>query len=191
MSVELLDTPRFYGYRVRRQILGKTYQEYFSLKDNGKRIRGERRARVKATAEARDSELARQQETLQQKRAKEVRIDGDGQVRGILCRLKAEKSGNRTPVFQIGVMSLLDNRIVNTTVSINKFGAEEAWRRAVDFYAKHKKISKRSSAYRSLLEAGPDEAEVARLLASRQTGNGRRDRSAGARARKPSRKRRV
>ena len=191
MSVELLDTPRFYGYRVRRQILGKTYQEYFSLKYNGKRIRGERRARVKATAEARDSELARQQETLQQKRAKEVRIDGDGQVRGILCRLKAEKSGNRTPVFQIGVMSLLENRIVNTTVSINKFGAQEAWQRAVDFYAKHKKISKRSSAYRSLLEAGPDDGEVARLLASRQTGNGRRHRTVGARARKASRKRSV
>ena len=191
MSVELLDTPRFYGYRVRRQILGKTYQEYFSLKDNGKRIRGERRARVKATAEARDHELARQQETLQRRRAKEVRIDGDGQVRGILCRLKAEKSGNRTPVFQIGVMSLLENRIVNTTVSINKFGADEAWRKAVDFYAKHKKISKRSAAYRSLVEAGPGEAEVAQLLAARQNGNGRRRGAAGARASKASRKRRM
>lgn len=174
MSVELLDTPRFYGYRVRRQILGKTYQEYFSLKDNGKRIRGDRRARVKALAEARDDELARQQESLQRKRAKEVRIDGDGQVRGILCRLKAEKSGTRTPVFQIGVMSLLENRIVNTTVSINKFGVEEAWRRAVDFYARHKKISKRSSAYRSLLEAGPSDADVERLLSRRRGGNGRR-----------------
>ena len=36
MSVELLDTPRFHGYRVRRQINGKTYQEYFSLKQDGK-----------------------------------------------------------------------------------------------------------------------------------------------------------
>ena len=32
MSVELLDNPRFFGFRVRRQIDGKTYQEYFSLK---------------------------------------------------------------------------------------------------------------------------------------------------------------
>jgi hypothetical protein len=181
MSVELLDSPRFYGYRVRRQILGKTYQEYFSLKDNGKRMRGERRAAIKAEAEARDFELARQQETLQHKRAKEVRIDDTGQVRGILCRLKAEKSGNRTPVFQIGVMSLLENRIVNTTVSINKFGVDEAWRRAVDFYAKHKKISKRSGAYRSLQDAGPTAAQVDRLLSGRQGGNGRRTRArAGA-----------
>jgi hypothetical protein len=183
MSVELLDTPRFFGYRVRRQILGKTYQEYFSLKDNGKRIRGEHRARVKASADARDSELARQQETLQRKRAKEVHIDGNGQVRGILCRLKAEKSGNRTPVFQIGVMSLLEDRIVNTTVSINKFGVEEAWRRAVEFYARHKKISKRSGAYRSLLEAGPSAGQVDGLLANSQGGNGRRSRARAASSR--------
>ena len=64
MSVELLDTPRFFGYRVRRQIQGKTYQEYFSLKDDGKRLRGERRAKVKAAAQARDDELARRQQTL-------------------------------------------------------------------------------------------------------------------------------
>ena len=34
MAVELLDTERFHGFRVRRQIAGKTYQEYFSLKDD-------------------------------------------------------------------------------------------------------------------------------------------------------------
>ena len=47
MSVELLDNPRFHGFRVRRQIEGKTYQEYFSLKEDGKRLRGARRAAVK------------------------------------------------------------------------------------------------------------------------------------------------
>ncbi|MFW6094109.1 MAG: hypothetical protein ACODAC_09065 [Pseudomonadota bacterium] len=183
MSVELLDTPRFYGYRVRRQIQGKTYQEYFSLKDGGKRLRGERRARVKGRAEARDAELARQQDNLQRKRAKQVRVDERGQVRGILCRLKAEKSGNRTPVFQIGVMSLLENRIVNTTVSINRYGVDEAWRRAVEFYAKHKQISKRSGAYRSLLEAQPSRAEVDRMVNGRSANRagparaGRRERS--------------
>ncbi len=180
MSVELLDTPRFFGYRVRRQILGKTYQEYFSLKDNGKRLRGERRAQIKTEAEARDDQLAKQQDSLQRKRAKEVRIGGDGQVRGILCRLKAEKSGNRTPVFQIGVMSMLENRIVNTTVSINKFGVEEAWRRAVEFYARHKRISKRSAAYHSLLEAQPSASQVDRMLKSGQ-GNGKARRGRTAR----------
>ena len=44
MSVELLDNPRFYGFRVRRQIDGKTYQEYFSLKENSKRMRGAKKA---------------------------------------------------------------------------------------------------------------------------------------------------
>lgn len=168
MSVELLDTPRFFGYRVRRQISGKTYQEYFSLKENGKRLRGERRAEIKRRAEARDEELAKRQGSVQRKRAREVRIDEEGQVRGILCRLKAEKSGNQTPVFQIGVMSLLENRIVNTTVSINKYGVDEAWRRAVEFYAKHKKISKRSAAYRSLLDARPSKARIEALVASKR-----------------------
>ena len=168
MSVELLDSPRFFGYRVRRQILGRTYQEYFSLKEAGKRLRGERRARVKAAAEARDHELAKRQRRQQDRRAKEIHIDGDGQVRGILCRMKSEKSGNRTPVFQIGVMSLKEDRIVNTTVSINKFGITEAWRRAVDFYAEHKKLSRRSSAYKSLLGAQPSPARLERLLAARE-----------------------
>ena len=63
MSVELLDNPRFFGFRVRRQIDGKTYQEYFSLKANGKRMRGAARAEVKAVAEARDATL----KELQQK----------------------------------------------------------------------------------------------------------------------------
>ena len=61
MSVELLDTTRFHGFRVRRQIAGKTFQEYFSLKANGKRMRGADRAKVKAKAESRDSVLAKQQ----------------------------------------------------------------------------------------------------------------------------------
>ena len=56
MSVELLDNPRFYGYRVRRQIEGQTYQEYFSLKQNSKRLRGARKNEVKGIAEARDAD---------------------------------------------------------------------------------------------------------------------------------------
>jgi hypothetical protein len=67
-------------------------------------------------------------------------------------------------------MSLLENRIVNTTVSINRFGIDEAWQRAVEFYARHKKINKRSSAYRALVAARPGPAQVERLLKS---GSGR------------------
>jgi len=173
MSVELLDSPRFHGFRVRRQIAGKTYQEYFPLKEDGKRLRGAKRAAVKRQAETRDAELASLQRAARDKAAKEVHIDAKGQVRGILCRLKAEKSGTQTPVFQIGVMSQLESKIVNTTVSINRYGAEEAWRRAVEFFAKHKAISKRSRAYRDLLAAQPSTAQIRRLL-SKASAAGRR-----------------
>jgi hypothetical protein len=164
MTVELLDSPRFHGFRVRRQIAGKTYQEYFPLKEDGKRLRGARRAAVKQRAQARDDELAARQRAVRDKSAKAVHIDGKGQVRGILCRLKAEKSGTQTPVFQIGVMSQVNNKIVNTTVSINRYGPDEAWRRAVDFFVEHKGISKRSHAYRDLLAAQPSAAQIRRLI---------------------------
>jgi hypothetical protein len=164
MSVELLDTPRFHGFRVRRQIGGKTYQEYFSLKENGKRIRGARRTAIKSEAEARDAELERQQRTAREKSAREVHVDADGRVRGILFRMKTEKSGTRTPVFQIGIMSTLEDKIVNTTVSINLHGLEGAWKKAVGFYAHHKKINKRSKAYKELLAAQPTDADLKRLM---------------------------
>ena len=164
MSVELLDTPRFHGFRVRRQIAGKTYQEYFPLKEDGKRVRGAKRAAIKKRADARDDELASRQRAAREKAAKEIHIDAKGQVRGILCRQKAEKSGTQTPVFQIGVMSQLENKIVNTTVSINRYGAKEAWHRAVDFFVSHKGISKRSRAYRDLMAAQPSAAQVRRVV---------------------------
>lgn len=176
MSVDLLDTPRFHGYRVRRQIEGKTYQEYFPLKHNGKRIRGAKRAAIKKRADARDEELALRQQVARDKAAKEVHIDSNGHVRGILCRLKSEKSGTQTPVFQIGVMSQLDNRIVNTTVSINRYGADDAWRRAVGFFVAHKAISKRSRAYRDLMAAQPSAAQIRRLIAKAGTAGRRKGR---------------
>jgi hypothetical protein len=167
MSVELLDTPRFHGFRVRRQISGKTYQEYFSLKANGKRIRGAPRAKVKGQAEARDTELATSQRSARDKAAREVHISGRGRVRGILFRMKTEKSGTKTPVFQIGIMSTLEGKIVNTTVSINLHGLTEAWKKAVDFYVRHKKISKRSKAYSQLLRAKPTNADLQKLIRAR------------------------
>ena len=72
MSVELLDNPRFFGFRVRRQIDGKTYQEYFSLKANGKRMRGAARAEVKAVAEARDATLKELQQKNRDRKDKEI-----------------------------------------------------------------------------------------------------------------------
>ncbi|MEM7077780.1 MAG: hypothetical protein AAF513_04030 [Pseudomonadota bacterium] len=164
MSVELLDNPRFHGFRVRRQIEGKTYQEYYSLKENGKRLRGARRAEIKAEAEARDSELAGIQQKSRDRADKEIAFDDSGQVKGILCRLKREKSGSMTPVFQVGIMSRETDKIVNTTVSLNKHGIAAAWEKAVDFYCRHKKISKRSKVYKDLMGLCPKKAQVNKYL---------------------------
>lgn len=160
MSVELLDTTRFHGFRVRRQIGGKTFQEYFSLKANGKRMRGADRAKVKAKAESRDAVLAKQQAKAKIEAAQSSLFDTKGKVRGILFRMKTEKSGTRTPVFQIGIMSTKLDKIVNTTVSINLHGLKGAWQKAVDFYVEHKKISKKSLLYRKLLRAQPNKAQL-------------------------------
>ena len=164
MSVELLDSPRFHGYRVRRQIDGQTFQEYFSLKENGKRIRGAKRAEVKAIAEARDEELMNKQSKVRDKAAKEIQFDDKGQVKGILCRLKKEKSGTMTPVFQVGIMSRATGKIVNTTVSINKHGIPAAWQQAVEFYCHHKGINKRAKVFKDLIALCPKKAKVTRLL---------------------------
>ena len=166
MSLELLDNPRFYGFRVRRQIDGKTYQEYFSLKQNGKRLRGERRAEVQAVAQQRDMVLAGLQQKSKERADREIQLDEDGQVRGILCRLKREKSGTMTPVFQVGIMSRVTGKIVNTTVSINKHGIPDAWEKAVDFYCRHKNISKRTKIYKELLARCPKKAKVNKFLAA-------------------------
>jgi hypothetical protein len=85
-------------------------------------------------------------------------------VRGVLFRLKQEKSGTQTPVFQVGIHSFVEQRIVNTTVSISRHGLTGAWRRAIDFYALHKKIGPRSKAYKSLLDACPREGALKKLL---------------------------
>lgn len=169
MSVELLDTTRFHGYRVRRQIGGKTYQEYFSLKKDGKRLRGPDRAKVKRAAEKRDDVLARMQEKAKAEAAKTAIFDKDGKVRGILFRMKTEKSGTQTPVFQIGIMSSKVGKIVNTTVSINLHGLQGAWKKAVDFYCEHKNISKRSQTYNKLLRAQPTKKQLDNMKRRRKT----------------------
>lgn len=163
MSVELLNSDRFHGFRVRRQIAGETFQEYFSLKKNGKRLRGKPRATVRRRADARDAELAGLQAAQREKARRQVHVVTKGRVRGILCRLKAEKSGSQTPVFQIGVMSQVSDKIVNTTVSINRYGTAVAWRKAVEFFSYHKALNKRSRAYKELLAAEPSPAQVKRM----------------------------
>ena len=162
MSVELLDNPRFYGFRVRRQIDGRTYQEYFSLKENSKRMRGAKKAEVKTLADARDAELKVLQQKNRDKKDREITLDETGQIKGILCRMKREKSGTLTPVFQVGVMSRVRMKIVNTTVSIPKHGRVQAWQRAVDFYCEHKNLGKRTKTYKELITRCPKPAQIKR-----------------------------
>ena len=163
MSVELLNTTRFFGFRVRRQIDGQTFQEYFSLKKNGKRLRGEERSQIQAKAENRDGVLAKLQKKTRMEAHQSSIFNTKGKVRGILFRMKKEKNGTRTPIFQIGIMSLKLDKVVNTTVSINLHGLKGAWLKAVFFYIEHKKISQNSILYKKLLRAQPSNANLEEL----------------------------
>ena len=112
--------------------------------------------------------MAKQQAKAKAEAAKTALFDKDGKVRGILFRMKTEKSGTRTPVFQIGIMSAKADKIVNTTVSINLHGLKGAWEKAVDFYIDHKKISKRSGIYQQLLKACPSKAQLEAMKRKRK-----------------------
>jgi hypothetical protein len=80
----------------------------------------------------------------------------DGTVRGISYLLKTEKSGNLTPIFQVGVASKVENKTVCTSFSLNAHGSDDAWNRAVEAYAKHKTIRKNTKLYQRLLKAMPN-----------------------------------
>ena len=73
-----------------------------------------------------------------------------------------------TPVFQVGIMSRVSNKIVNTTVSLNKHGIPGAWEKAVDFYCQHKQISKRTKIYKDLQGMCPTKAQVNKYLKQAQ-----------------------
>ncbi|CAA0091471.1 Uncharacterised protein [Zhongshania aliphaticivorans] len=155
MSVKLLDNKAFYGYRVRRTVAGKLYQEYFSLKNGGARLEGRRKKSVENEALARDAVLEAQQKRYLDETKEERCFKSDGTVRGISYLLKTEKSGNLTPIFQVGVASKVVNKTVCTSFSLNAHGSGDAWQRAVEAYAKHKSIRKNTKLYQRLLKAMP------------------------------------
>ena len=158
MSVKLLDNEAFYGYRVRRTVDAKLFQEYFSLKKNGKRLAGAARKRVQNSANKRDDQLALDQ--VQAKKANKAQrcFNANGSVRGISYLVKTEKSGTKTPIFQVGIASETDGKIICTSYSINAHGKSAAWSMAVETYAKHKSIGKGSKLYKQLLAAVPKRA---------------------------------
>lgn len=158
MSVKLIDNEAFYGYRVRRTINGKLYQEYFTLKHNGKRLTGRPKKLVEAKAYTRDAELAEQQQKVKQELKAERCFNADGTIKGISYLLKTEKSGTITPIFQVGISSDVKKKIVCTSFSVNAHGEEEAWKKAIETYAKHKEIRKNSKLYKKLLGSKPKTA---------------------------------
>jgi len=153
VSVKLLDNSAFYGYRVRRTVQGKVYQEYFSLKANGQRVNEKRQAQVLAEAEARDHELKELQQVVKASLKSDLAFKPDGSVRGISYLKKNEKSGNVTPIFQLGVSSEISQKIVCTSVSISAYGEDEAWRRVVELYCDHKSIDVGGELYHKLIAA--------------------------------------
>lgn len=155
MSVKLIDNEAFYGFRVRRTVDGRLYQEYFSLKRAGKRLGVRRTRAVERVAQARDDELRLEQEKCKRKRKAERCFHPDGRVKGISYLIKTEKSGTKTPIFQIGIASELERKIICTSYSINAHGLEQAWAKAVRAYARHKKISRSSDLYAQLMAAMP------------------------------------
>lgn len=151
MSVKLIDNSAFYGFRVRRTIAGKVYQEYFSLKSEGTRLELAAADKIRQQADARDLELAEMQRSAKSEKLADRCFRGDGSVRGLSYLLKAEKNGNQTPIFQLGIASELSGSILCTSVSISAYGEDDAWRRVINKYAEHKKIEKTSALYKRLI----------------------------------------
>ena len=155
MSVKLLDNDAFYGYRVRRTVDAELFQEYFSLKSAGKRVRGAARNKIYSLAQERDDELLERQ--IKAKKANKAQrcFNENGSVKGISFLLKTEKSGTETPIFQVGIASDVEEKIICTSYSINAHGKNLAWKKAVDTFAKHKAIGKGTKLYKQLLAAMP------------------------------------
>ena len=176
MSVNLLDNDAFYGYRVRRTVDAELFQEYFSLKSAGKRVREAARNKIYSLAQERDDELLEQQ--IKAKKANKAQrcFNENGSVKGISFLLKTEKSGTETPIFQVGIASDVEEKIICTSYSINAHGKDLAWKKAVDTFAKHKAIGKGTKLYMQLLAAMPKRV-------TRRASHGTVKRSANGRAR--------
>jgi hypothetical protein len=155
VSVKLLDNEAFYGYRVRRTVNGKLYQEYYSLKKAGKRLGPRLRRAVEVEAGERDQVLSEEQKRVKKQLKASRCFNANGSVKGISYLLKTEKSGTVTPIFQVGIASELESKIVCTSFSLNAHGKDLAWDKAVEAYAKHKIIGKNSKLFKKLMDSMP------------------------------------
>lgn len=153
VSVKLLDNVAFYGYRVRRTVHGKKYQEYFSLKFENGRLRGRAQKAVEQAALRRDAELAQLQETMRRALKADRSFNNAGLIRGLTYLIKTNECGTVTPILRLSIASELERKFFCTTISLNAHSNEEAWQKAIDTYAKHKSIRKHTNLYRQLLAA--------------------------------------
>ncbi|MCK5881445.1 MAG: hypothetical protein KAG18_06180 [Sinobacterium sp.] len=155
MSVKLIDNAAFYGYRVRRTVDGKLFQEYLSLKGGGKRLGPKLRKPIEAQAKQRDEELLELQKKAKAANKATRCFHGNGLVRGISFLKKHEKSGNITPIFQVGISSEKTGKIICTSFSVNAHGLEGAWSKAVETFCSHKSINKGTKLYKKVAVAMP------------------------------------
>jgi hypothetical protein len=168
MSVYLIDNESFYGYRVRRVINGAPYQQYFSLLDKGKRLRGVAKKSIESTAKKLDDQLAKKQVKAWSIREKELRpskrAKNSSGVKGISICVKTTRRTSRRYdylVFQVNCMSKLEDKPVCTSFSVDAHGWESAWEKAVRYYTKHKKLPRLAN---TLLERMPNKAATLRRL---------------------------
>ena len=110
---------------------------------------------VEKQAIARDLTLMDEQKRMKKKLKADRCFNNNGSVRGISYLMKTEKSGSLTPIFQVGIASDLEEKVVCTSFSLNAHGKKQAWSKAVDAYAKHKLIGKNSKLYKDLVKAIP------------------------------------
>lgn len=162
MSVKLIDNHCFVGYRVRRTVGGKLYQEYFSFIQNadnstGVQLSATGKKKQLAAANRRDKELADQQRQAKIDSMPARCFKSDGTIVGLSYLEKKEKSGNITPIYQVGCQSSIEDKVICTSFSINAHGQKEAWKKAIDIYCHHKGIKKRSALYKKLFRAEPQD----------------------------------
>jgi hypothetical protein len=187
LSVKLIDNDAFYGYRVRRTVDGKLFQEYLTLKAGGKRLGPKLRKQVEGQAKQRDEELFELQKKAKVANKAQRCFHDDGTVRGISFLKKHEKSGNITPIFQVGISSEQTGKIVCTSFSANAHGLKGSWEKAVASYCAHKQINKGTKLFKKILASMP-KVDLSDVEAAKKKVEAKKAKAASAKKKPASKK---
>ena len=148
MSISILKCGKASYYKISRKWNGKNYQRYVRI-DNKK----------KALKEAQhiEQQLAQRQTAYNEmcKINGKAYLTDNGKILGL--RRKTVKRKNRHPVdvFELRIKAFGSTKPVMTTISISKYGFDEAFRMAIDKICALHHISKESTAYKVILAAKP------------------------------------